>query len=182
MTKHLLKYSSETNLILGCKNQERDAQYAVYQLYAGKMLAVCKRYLGNGPEAEDTLMEGFMKVFTKIDAFQEQGSFEGWIRRIFTNEALMKIRKNHRFQWIDIDETWDLSSPENGMMNLQVEEIERMIEDLPMGYRTIFNLYAIEGYSHKEIAEMLQISEGTSKSQLSRARMILQTKFNNSQI
>ena len=94
----------------------------------------------------------------------------------------MKIRKNHRFQWIDIDETWDLSSPENGMMNLQVEEIERMIEDLPMGYRTIFNLYAIEGYSHKEIAEMLQISEGTSKSQLSRARMILQTKFNNSQI
>ena len=94
MAKHLLKYSSETNLILGCKNQERDAQYAVYQLYAGKMLAVCKRYLGNGPEAEDTLMEGFMKVFTKIDAFQEQGSFEGWIRRISVNACLNAIKES----------------------------------------------------------------------------------------
>jgi len=167
---------------LGCKNQERSAQYAIYQLYAGKMMAVCKRYLGNSTDAEDTLMEGFMKVYTKIDAFQGQGSFEGWIRRIITNEALMKIRKNNLYKTIDIEETWDLSIPENALMNLQVEEIEELINDMPIGYRTVFNLYAIEGYSHKEIADLLGISEGTSKSQLSRARVILQSKIKNSQI
>jgi RNA polymerase sigma-70 factor (ECF subfamily) len=167
---------------LGCKNQERSAQYAIYQLYAGKMMAVCKRYLGNSTDAEDTLMEGFMKVYTKIDAFQGQGSFEGWIRRIITNEALMKIRKNNLYKTIDIEETWDLSIPENALMNLQVEEIEELINDMPIGYRTVFNLYAIEGYSHKEIADLLGISEGTSKSQLSRARVILQSKIKSSQI
>jgi RNA polymerase sigma-70 factor (ECF subfamily) len=167
---------------LGCKNQERSAQYAIYQLYAGKMMAVCKRYLGNSTDAEDTLMEGFMKVYTKIDAFQGQGSFEGWIRRIITNEALMKIRKNNLYKTIDIEETWDLFIPENALMNLQVEEIEELINDMPRGYRTVFNLYAIEGYSHKEIADLLGISEGTSKSQLSRARVILQSKIKSSQI
>jgi len=145
-------------------------------------MAVCKRYLGNSTDAEDTLMEGFMKVYTKIDAFQGQGSFEGWIRRIITNEALMKIRKNNLYKTIDIEETWDLSIPENALMNLQVEEIEELINDMPIGYRTVFNLYAIEGYSHKEIADLLGISEGTSKSQLSRARVILQSKIKNSQI
>ena len=145
-------------------------------------MAVCKRYLGNSTDAEDTLMEGFMKVYTKIDAFQGQGSFEGWIRRIITNEALMKIRKNNLYKTIDIEETWDLSIPENALMNLQVEEIEELINDMPIGYRTVFNLYAIEGYSHKEIADLLGISEGTSKSQLSRARVILQSKIKSSQI
>lgn len=180
MTKRIQNYSSESSLILGCKNQDRSAQYALYQFYAGKMMAVCKRYLGNSPDAEDTLMEGFMKVFSKIDAFQGQGSFEGWIRKIITNEALMKIRKNHTFQSIDINESWDISTPDNALMNLRVDEIEKMIEELPTGYRTIFNLYAIEGYSHKEIADLLEISEGTSKSQLSRARMILQSKMKSS--
>ena len=145
-------------------------------------MAVCKRYLGNSTDAEDTLMEGFMKVYTKIDAFQGQGSFEGWIRRIITNEALMKIRKNNLYKTIDIEETWDLFIPENALMNLQVEEIEELINDMPRGYRTVFNLYAIEGYSHKEIADLLGISEGTSKSQLSRARVILQSKIKSSQI
>lgn len=182
MTKQVQQFSSESSLILGCKNQERAAQYALYQLYAGKMMAVCKRYLGNSPDAEDTLMEGFMKVYTKIDAFQGQGSFEGWIRKIITNEALMKIRKNHTFHPMDINETWDISTPETALMNIRVEELEKTIEELPTGYRTIFNLYAIEGYSHKEIADLLDISEGTSKSQLSRARMMLQTKINSSQI
>lgn len=178
MAQNLHNYSSEAELILGCKNLERAAQFALYQLFAGKMFSVCKRYLGNGPDAEDVLMEGFMKVYTKIDTYQDQGSFEGWIRRIITNEALMKIRKNKLFKTIDIEESWDVSMPENALMNLQVEAIEEIIHEMPIGYRTIFNLYAIEGYSHREIAELLEISEGTSKSQLSRARALLQTKIN----
>jgi RNA polymerase sigma factor (sigma-70 family) len=181
LAKNLHNYSSEAELILGCKNQERSAQYAIYQLFAGKMFSVCKRYLGNSPDAEDVLMEGFMKVYTKIDSYHDQGSFEGWIRRIITNEALMKIRKNNLFRSIDIEETYDISIPENALMNLHVEEIEEIINEIPLGYRTIFNLYAIEGYTHKEIAELLEISEGTSKSQLSRARYILQTKIKNIQ-
>lgn len=178
MAQNLHNYSSEAELILGCKNLERAAQFELYQLFAGKMFSVCKRYLGNSPDAEDVLMEGFMKVYTKIDTYQDQGSFEGWIRRIITNEALMKIRKNKLFKTIDIEEFWDISMPENALMNLQVEAIEEIIHEMPIGYRTIFNLYAIEGYSHREIAELLEISEGTSKSQLSRARALLQTKIN----
>jgi RNA polymerase sigma-70 factor (ECF subfamily) len=177
LTKVLHNYSSEEQLILGCKNQERSAQYALYQLYAGKMFSVCKRYLGNGPDAEDALMEGFMKVYSKMDSFQNQGSLEGWIRRIMANEALMKIRKNNSHKTIPTNDELVISIPENALMNLEVEDIEQLITELPIGYRTIFNLYAIEGYSHKEIATYLDISEGTSKSQLSRARAILQTKF-----
>ncbi|RXK51030.1 RNA polymerase sigma factor [Aquirufa rosea] len=177
MNKNLLPFHNEEELIEACQKQDRRAQHIVYQINAGKMMAVCKRYLGVGPDAEDALMEGFMKVFGKIDNFQGQGSFEGWIRKIMVNESLMKLRKSaNRFDQ-DIDETYDLGHPEDAFMHLGVEDIQNLILELPPGYRTIFNLYAIEGYSHVEIADMLQISEGTSKSQLSRARQILQNKL-----
>lgn len=138
------------------------------------MLAVIKRYVSNTSEAEDTLMEGFVKVFAKLNQYQGDGSFEGWVRKIMVNEALMSIRKNKDRYPLDIDVAFDLAHPDETLMQLGVQEIESLIATLPTGYRTIFNLYAIEGYSHAEIALLLNISEGTSKSQLSRARATLQ--------
>lgn len=146
------------------------------------MLAVCKRYLGAGPLAEDVLMEGFMKVFTKIDYFKEQGSFEGWVRRIMVNEALMALRKKGKMKFQETDFSYEVGEAAEAIMHLEVEELNRLIESLPTGYKTVFNLYAIEGYTHQEIAEMLGIQEGTSKSQLSRARGLLQQKLNELQV
>ena len=140
-------------------------------------MAVCRRYLGNGPDAEDALMEGFMKVFSKVENFNEAGSFEGWIRRIVVNECLMKIRKQGDVFTKNIEEAWKVGQPADALMQLRTSEIEKLIAELPSGYRTIFNLYAIEGYMHDEIANLLNISAGTSKSQLSRARMLLQQKI-----
>ena len=122
-------------------------------------------------------MEGFVKVFAKLDQFQGGGSFEGWIRKIMVNEALMSIRKNKDRYPVDIDVAFDLADPDETLMQLGVQEIESLIATLPTGYRTIFNLYAIEGYSHAEIALLLNISEGTSKSQLYRARALLQNQL-----
>ena len=141
------------------------------------MLSVVKRYITNSAEAEDTLMEGFVKVFAKLDQYQGGGSFEGWIRKIMVNEALMSIRKNKNRYPVDIDVAYDEAHPDETLMQLGVQEIESLIATLPTGYRTIFNLYAIEGYSHAEIALLLDISEGTSKSQLSRARAQLQNQL-----
>jgi RNA polymerase sigma-70 factor (ECF subfamily) len=141
------------------------------------MMAACRRYLGNGPDAEDALMEGFMKVFSKVESFNEAGSFEGWIRRIVVNECLMKIRKQGDVFTKNIEEAWEVGQPADALMQLSTSEIEKLIAELPPGYRTIFNLYAIEGYTHDEIANLLNISAGTSKSQLSRARMLLQQKI-----
>lgn len=141
------------------------------------MLSTIKRYVTNTSEAEDTLMEGFVKVFSKLDQYQGGGSFEGWIRKIMVNEALMSIRKNKDRFPVDIDAAYDLAHPDETLMQLGLQEIERLIATLPTGYRTIFNLYAIEGYTHSEIALLLNISEGTSKSQLSRARAILQNQL-----
>ena len=179
MTNNLPSQTNEREWVRLCQKQDRKGQYAVYQYYAGRMMAVCRRYLGQSPDAEDALQEGFMKVFTKIDQFTEGKSFEGWIRRIMVNESLMKLRKNGAVYLKDIDATWDVGQPEDALMQLSTQEIEALIAEMPDGYRTIFNLYAIEGYSHPEISQMLQISEGTSKSQLSRARALLQAKMKN---
>jgi RNA polymerase sigma-70 factor (ECF subfamily) len=168
---------SEPELIDACRQNNRQAQHALFQKMAGKMLSVVKRYVTNTSEAEDTLMEGFVKVFAKLDQYQGGGSFEGWIRKIMVNEALMSIRKNKNRYPVDIDVAYDVAHPDETLMQLGLQEIEALIASLPTGYRTIFNLYAIEGYSHAEIAHLLDISEGTSKSQLSRARAILQNQL-----
>jgi RNA polymerase sigma-70 factor (ECF subfamily) len=178
LTHILSSQTIERELVQACKRRDRKAQEATFKRFAGKMMAVCKRYLGSGPLAEDVLMEGFMKVFMKIDLFQEQGSFEGWIRRIMVNEALMALRKEGKMKFQDTDFGFEIGQLEDAYMNLQVEELNKLIESLPLGYKTVFNLYAIEGYNHQEIAEMLGIKEGTSKSQLSRARGLLQQKLN----
>jgi len=177
LSTRLPAFLSETELIEACRKDNRQAQHALFQKMAGKMLTVVKRYITNTSEAEDTLMEGFVKVFTKLDQYQGDGSFEGWIRKIMVNEALMSIRKNKDRYPVDIDVAFDLAHPDETLMQLGLQEIENLISSLPTGYRTIFNLYAIEGYTHAEIAQLLDISEGTSKSQLSRARALLQNQL-----
>ncbi|RVU26014.1 RNA polymerase sigma factor [Sandaracinomonas limnophila] len=171
-------YSQESDLLNACKKGDSKAQNELFKKYAGKMLSVCKRYVGEMMEAEEVLMEGFMIVFAKISDFKEAGSLEGWIRRIMVNESLMHIRKR-KMIWVELEDKIEVSDPEAVLFELEAEEIFRMISNLPDGFRTVFNLYAIEGYSHQEIAEMLGISVGTSKSQLSRARVLLQKNILN---
>jgi RNA polymerase sigma factor (sigma-70 family) len=165
----------EQAMIEACKQGSRTAQRQLYEKYASRMYALCLRYVRADIEAEDVLMRGFMKVYTNIQRFEGKGSFEGWIRRIVVNEALEYLRKNKTlFLQTEIEAAHyqiDYGSLDN---SLNAEDLQALIRQLPPGYQTVFNLYAIEGYSHKEIAEMLEISEGTSKSQLSRARSLLQ--------
>lgn len=171
-------FTTEAQLIVALKRGESRAHKVVYERYAGKMLAVCTRYCANRADAEEIMLDGFMRVFDKIEQFREEGSFEGWIRRIMVTESLMFLRKSKQWRHelpledvtVEPDYAWaDTAVNENDLL--------RMVNQLPDGYRTVFNLYAIEGYAHADIAEMLGISEGTSKSQLSRARMMLQTNL-----
>ncbi len=139
------------------------------------MFAVCLRYATDYHQAEDFLQEGFIKVFNKIHQYANKGSFEGWLRTIFVNYSIEALRKNKK--WYELfpnDQSPQLVSPTNVLDQLATQELLQCIQQLPDGYRTIFNLYVIEGFSHREISEMLEISEGTSKSQLSRARTALQ--------
>lgn len=140
------------------------------------MFALCRRYIGQVDAAEDVLICGFTKVFQKIDQFKGEGSFEGWIRRIMVNEALSHIRKN-KSMYLEVEIEYAEREPDFGLLagQLEAEDLQKLIDKLPSGYKTVFNLYAIEGFSHKEIGDQLGISENTSKSQLSRARKHLQT-------
>ncbi len=168
----------EQQLISDCKNGKSAAQKAVYDKYAAMMLAVCIRYIKDRMEAEHVMVGGMVKVFSNITQFQEQGSFEGWIRRIMINESLMYLRKHKNMSLTqDIDDMHDEPNYDGLGNALGAADLLQLIEELPVGYRTVFNLYAIEGYKHEEIAEMLGISSGTSKSQLNRARKLLQKQL-----
>jgi len=178
MKLHIHKSTLETELIHACKKQNAKAQRILYDKYASYMLGLCKRYVRGELEAEDVMIGGFMKVFSKIDLFEGKGSFEGWMKRIMINESLGYIRKN-KAMYLETDIEAADKEPELDKLStaLEAKDLLKMINELPSGYRTIFNLYAIEGYSHKEIGELLGINENTSKSQLSRARMHLQRKL-----
>lgn len=166
------------DLLEGCRRGERRAQELLYRSLSSKMLAVCMRYAGNDAEAEDMLQNGFIKVFGGVSSFRGDGSFEGWIRRVIVNTAIEMYRKNARtLKTVDLSEVYDAEQGTFNMDRLEQLDLLRIIQLLPDGYRMVFNLYAIEGYSHKEIAEKLQISEGASKSQLSRARSWLKEKI-----
>jgi RNA polymerase sigma factor (sigma-70 family) len=176
--KLLSLFQSEEALVKACQNGDPKAQRRVYEKYSPKMLGICFRYLHDDFEAEDVLIEGFMRVFDKINSFKLEGSFEGWIRRIMVNEALMYIRSKKKFEYqTSYDDILYEPEPEQFATDLETEDLLKMIEKLPTGYRTVFNLYAIEGYSHAEIAQSLGITESTSKSQLSRARVYLQEQL-----
>ena len=166
---------TDNDLIEGCINGNRQMQYQLYERFAPKMYGVCLRYAGNAAEAEDILQEGFIKVFNKIGSFRSEGSFEGWVRRIFVNTAIEHFRKKTYQQPItDYEENTIEGKYENVLDSMAEKDIIALVQQLSPGYRTVFNLYVIEGYTHKQIAEILGISEGTSKSQLSRAKLILQ--------
>lgn len=175
MRLKIQRSKTEEDLVKGCKANKALAQRLVYERYAGKMFSLCIRYIRDHSESEEVMIGGFTKVFKKISQFKGDGSFEGWIRRIMVNESLIYLRKNKSmYLEVDIceaDREPDFQSHETG---LEAEDLMKMIQELPVGYRTVFNLYAIEGYSHKEIADRLTINVNTSKSQLSRARKILQ--------
>lgn len=178
MTLRVQKTYDETELINGCRRQERRFQEALYKLYASKMYAVCLRYADNSHYAEDILQEGFIKVFNNISKFREEGSFEGWIRRIMVNTAIEFIRKTAAYaKELVIEKVWNIKDDFDVIDKLCADDLMKIIQSLPAGYRTVFNLYAIEGYTHKDISVMLGISEGTSKSQLARARYLLQSKL-----
>jgi len=167
--------TGEADLIEGCIKGNRKMQYELYERFAPKMFGVCLRYATNAEEAEDILQEGFVKIFKKMASYRGDGSFEGWIRRIFVNTAIEQFRKKTYLQAITEQEENSLEGKYISVLdNLAEKDIIKLIQQLSPGYRTVFNMYVIEGYTHKQIAEALGISEGTSKSQLSRARLILQ--------
>lgn len=167
--------SREEDLINACKRGDAHAQQRLFDLYSPRMYAVCRRYLRNPMQAEDALVMAFTKVFERINQFRGEGSFEGWIRRITVNEALASLRKS-RVMMIETDLDLADREPDYDRLSdhLEAEDLLKIIEGLPPGYKVVFNLYAIDGYSHKEIAAQLGITENTSKSQLSRARAYLQ--------
>ncbi|WP_271711619.1 RNA polymerase sigma factor [Marinigracilibium pacificum] len=158
-----------------CRKNNRSAQKSLYERYSGRMLSVCRRYISDSLEAEGVMVKGFMKIFEKIHQYEFQGSFEGWMHRLMVNEALMYIRKNKNM-WPESDINEASNVPDYAALSstLEADDLMKMIDKLPQGYKTVFSLYALEGFSHKEIAEKLDISENTSKSQLSRARSHLQ--------
>ncbi|MFN8348010.1 MAG: sigma-70 family RNA polymerase sigma factor [Spirosomataceae bacterium] len=175
MVKILQLFTNESQMVKALQKGDPKAQRYFYDKYAARMLAVCVRYLTDEMEAEDVMIEGFMKVFERIDQFKGEGSFEGWVRRLITNEALMRLRTRRHIEMdIDAPEVMAQANFDWAESSLEVNDLMALIAKLPTGYRTVFNLYAIEGYSHAEIAEQLGITESTSKSQLHRSRSLLQ--------
>lgn len=169
-----IKTLAESELIQRCLNNEVLAQNELYRRFAGKMMGVCLRYAKNRDDAKDILQDGFVRVYINLKSFKGDGSFEGWIKRIMINTAIKHYHKNLKFSNnIDIEAAYDVGFDNNVLGKMAVSELMQLVQTLPDGYRTIFNLYIIEGYQHNEIAEMLGISEGTSKSQLARARNFL---------
>lgn len=170
---------SEQELIKGCVKGDRAVQKALYERYCRKMMVVCQRYSKSSQEAEDILQEGFMKVFNSLSTFREEARLETWITRIMINTALNHQRqKLYLLPMVDVTEINLPEDAEISLSSLNLDELIRMVQALPDGCRVVFNLFAIEGYNHKEIAAMLGISEGTSKSQYSRAKSLLKQKLN----
>jgi len=171
-----VELTQEQMLISACRRGDRTAQRKLYDFLAPKMFPVCIRYMGQRDAAEDVLQDGFVTLFSKLSQYSGEGSFEGWARKIFVNTALMSLRKVDALKLSDdLEAARGLSGDTSSQLqNIGYKELMKLISSLPAGYRTVFNMSVIEGYSHKEIAAALGISEATSRSQLQRARMLLQ--------
>ncbi len=167
---------TEEAILQGCLKNNAAAQKALYEKYSAKMLVVCYRYAHNREDAEDMLQEGLIKVFSQIHTFENRGALEGWIRRIVVHTCINNLKKNKRFnESVDIIHASSLQVREESIPSIiQAKEVVECIRMLPIGYRTVLNLYAIEGFSHKEIAIMLDIEESTSRSQYTRAKAMLE--------
>ncbi len=169
-------YQQENEIIEQAVEHNRHAQHLIYSKFSPKMLSVCRQYIKDVHQAEDVMITAFMKVFTNLKNFKHEGSFEGWIRRIMINECISFIRVQKKVKFID-DENYFEESFNNIESQFSVEDIQFLIDSLPDGYKMVFNLYVIEGYKHQEIATLLGINEGTSKSQLSHAKKMLQNNI-----
>lgn len=169
----------EQELIAACKRQDRTAQRKIYEKYSSRMFAICLRYAKDRELAKDFLQDGFVTVFSKISSYKNDGSFEGWMRRIFINTALMSLRKSDVLKNAEDVDTpkIDVSYSDNILEKIDGQKIFALIREMPVGFRTVFNLSVIDGFSHQEIANQLGISEGASRSQLSRARSWLQERI-----
>ena len=182
VAKHLNQRTENLNqapmeeLLSLCKQGDRRAQKTLYESLAPKMFALCIRYVGDRDSAADVLQDGFVTLFSKLDSFSGEGSFDGWARRIFVNTALMSLRKNDVLK--ETKELEDaapvVSEDSSALDDIGYKELMAMVASLPTGFRTVLNMYVVEGYSHKEIAEILGITEATSRSQLLRGRALLQ--------
>ena len=163
---------NEEQLVNKCLEMDTLAQKQLFEFYSKRMMGVCLRYAKDSEEAQDVLQMGFIKVFEKLEMYKHQGSLEGWIRKIIVNTALDNIRKNKKLM-----NNIDLEKVDYQLHNYDAEDLLKVIKKMPTGFRTVFNMYVIEGFSHKEIAEELNISVSTSKSQFSRARVFLQKRL-----
>jgi RNA polymerase sigma-70 factor (ECF subfamily) len=175
--KVIALHQEEREIIQLAVQNNRQAQQKIYSKYSSKMLGICRQYIKDLQQAEDIMITAFMKVFTNLDSFEHKGSFEGWIRRIMVNECISYIRVQKKVSFLE-DEYYVEDSFNNIESHFSVNDIQSLIDSLPDGYKMVFNLYIIEGYKHQEIAKMLGINEGTSKSQLSHARKMLQEQIN----
>ncbi|CDF78093.1 RNA polymerase ECF-type sigma factor [Formosa agariphila KMM 3901] len=180
--KPLLKviqlHKNQNQLIKQARQNNREAQQTLYSSHAPKMLSVCRYYIKDVHHAEEVMLNGFYKVFTQLHTFQDKGSFEGWIRRIMVRESISFLRQKKQIVFAEVEQETGDVSPLSSDDNFAVEDIQMLIDSLPEGYKMVFVMYAIEGYKHHEIAELLNISEGTSKSQLYKARQLLQQQVN----
>ena len=168
------------NIIKGCQRKKYRYQKKLYDKYAHLLYAICFRYFKNADDANDALQEGFIKIYEKIEDYRGEGSFEGWIKRVQVNLCLMQLRKTKMIYALEgevADENIAEEEEGDNYYSIEPQVLFGMIKDLPEGYRTVFNMYVLDGYSHKEISEYLSVSEGTSKSQLARAKRILKKQI-----
>ena len=177
MVKVIQLFKNENSLIKRAAAGKRDAQQKLYEMHSPRMLSVCRQYIRDIHHAEEVMLNGFFKVFTHLKDFRDEGSFEGWIRRIMIRESISFLRQYKKLEFQE-DLGYETKEVFNNINSeLEVAEIQKLIDELPEGYKAVFVLYAVEGYKHSEISEMLQISEGTSKSQLFKARKLLQERM-----
>ncbi len=171
-------HKNEAALIKRAAKNNREAQHVLFELHAPKMLSVCRYYIKDLQHAEEAMLNGFLKVFSNIKSYKGEGSFEGWIRRIMVRESISFLRQKKQIEFATEDEDIKHDFANTIKTDIEVAEIQQLIDRLPEGYKMVFVMYAIEGYKHNEIADMLKISEGTSKSQLFKARKLLQQQIN----
>ena len=172
-----LHQKNNTTLIKRAAQGKRDAQHTLFEIHAPKMLSVCRYYVKDMQHAESVMLKGFFKAFTNLKTFKNEGSFEGWLRRIMVRESISFLRQDKTIEFSVEDEIIHQEPYNNIDSQIEVAQIQELIDELPDGYKMVFVMYAIEGYKHHEIAEALNISQGTSKSQLFKARQLLQKKI-----
>lgn len=170
-------YNNNSDLISKAAKNNREAQHMLYEQYAPKMLSICRYYIKDLQHAEDIMLKGFFKAFTNLNQFKDKGSFEGWLRKIMVRESISFLRQRKQLEFSLEDSNYEVEYHNTIYDKINVSEIQELIDTLPEGYRLVFVMFAIEGYKHHEIAKMLDVTEGTSKSQLSKARKMLQKKL-----